>query len=45
MNVFAWLNDQFLKMVWLSNLVESMLITVGIDIESRFGAKFTFLYL
>lgn len=42
MNVFVWLNDQLLKMVWLSNLIESMLITVGIDIESRFGASLHF---
>ena len=42
MNVFVWLNDQLLKMVWLSNLVELMLITVGIDIESRYGASLHF---
>ena len=37
MSVFVWLNDQLLKMVWLSDLVESFLILVGIDIETRFG--------
>lgn len=42
MSVFMWLNDQLLKMVWLSNLVESILITVGIDIETRFGASLHF---
>ena len=42
MSVFIWLNDQLLKMVWLSNLVESFLILVGIDIETRFGASLNF---
>lgn len=42
MSVFVWLNDQLLKMVWLSDLVESFLILVGIDIETRFGASLHF---
>jgi uncharacterized protein len=42
MNVFIWLNDQLLKMVWLNDLVERMLIWVGLDIETRFGASLHF---
>ena len=44
MNVLVWLNDQLLKMVWLSNLVKSVLIFIGIDIESPFGASLHFFF-
>lgn len=42
MNVFIWLNDQLLKMVWLNDLVEQMLIWFGLDLETRFGASLHF---
>jgi uncharacterized membrane protein YraQ (UPF0718 family) len=41
--IFEWLNDQLLKMEWLSNLV-SLLVTkvLGLDLNSRVGGSIQF---
>ena len=42
MNVFAWLNDQMLRMQWLSDLVSAAVQTVGLDPASQIGGSVQF---
>jgi uncharacterized membrane protein YraQ (UPF0718 family) len=42
MNVFGWMNDQLLRMQWLSDLVTAGVSTVGLDPASRFGGSVQF---
>ena len=43
MIIFGWLNDQLLRMEWLSNLVSGLVAKVfGLDIESRLGGSIQF---
>lgn len=43
MFIFEWLNDQLLKMEWLSNLVTLLVKNVfGLDIDSRIGGSIQF---
>lgn len=43
MIIFQWLNDQLLKMEWLSNLVTSLVRDVfGLDLKSRLGGSLQF---
>ncbi|MDK2868190.1 MAG: uncharacterized protein PWP51_1064 [Clostridiales bacterium] len=43
MFVFQWLNDEVLKMNWLSNLIEKLVTGVfGLDIQSRLGGSVHF---
>jgi hypothetical protein len=38
MNLFEWLNDAFLSMTWLENLVNWFLITIlGLEPDSTFN--------
>lgn len=38
MNVFSWFNDIFLKMTWLYNLIEKLVVNVfNLSMESRVG--------
>ena len=42
-NVFGWMNDQFLRMQWLSDLVTYLLHDLaGLDLDSRVGASIHF---
>lgn len=43
MNIFSWLNDQLLRMQWLSDLVTSSVSAVGLDPASRLGGSLQFL--
>lgn len=43
MNIFAWLNDQLFKMVWLNDLMGKLVENVfGLDLNSRTGASLQF---
>jgi uncharacterized membrane protein YraQ (UPF0718 family) len=42
MNVFGWLNDQLLRMQWLSDLVTSGVTAAGLDPASRLGGSVQF---
>lgn len=42
MNIFSWLNDQLLRMVWLNDLVGAGISAVGLDPASRFGGSMQF---
>lgn len=42
MSVFGWLNDQVLRMQWLSDLVTAGVAAVGLDPASRVGASVQF---
>lgn len=42
MNLFAWMNDQLLRMQWLSDLVTSGVRAVGLDPASRIGGSVQF---
>lgn len=43
MNIFSWLNNQLLKMEWLSNLVTILVNDVfGLDVKSRVGGSIHF---
>lgn len=43
MILFTWLNDQLLKMTWLSNLVASLVENVfGLDVTERLGGSIHF---
>ena len=42
MNPFSWLNDQLLKMQWLSDLVRAGLEGLGVDVSSRVGGSVHF---
>lgn len=43
MNIFGWLNDQLLKMEWLSNLVKVLVEKVfGLSIQERLGGSIHF---
>ena len=43
MTIFGWLNDQLLRMEWLSNLVTGLVTKVfRLDIESRLGGSIQF---
>ena len=42
MNIFSWLNDQLLRMQWLSDLVTSGVSAVGLDPASRLGGSVQF---
>ena len=41
--IFGWLNDQLLKMTWLSNLVKKLVENVfGLSINERLGGSIHF---
>ena len=41
--IFSWLNNQLLKMVWLSDLVEQLVVNVfGLEMSSRLGGSIHF---
>lgn len=42
MNIFGWLNDQLLRMQWLSDLVAAGVEGVGLDPASRVGGSIQF---
>lgn len=42
MNVFGWMNDQLLRMQWLSDLVTAGVQAVGLDPTSRIGGSIQF---
>ncbi len=42
MNLFGWLNDQLLRMQWLSDLVTSGVRAVGLDPTSKVGGSLQF---
>ena len=42
MNVFGWMNDQLLRMQWLSDLVASGVQALGLDPASRIGGSVQF---
>ncbi|MES2967689.1 MAG: permease [Pseudomonadota bacterium] len=42
MNILAWMNDQLLRMQWLSDLVTSGVRAVGLDPASRIGGSVQF---
>lgn len=42
MNIFGWLNDQFLRMQWLSDLVTAGVQAVGLDPVSPIGGSVQF---
>lgn len=42
MNIFAWANDQLLRMQWLSDLVTAGVQAVGLDPTSRIGGSVQF---
>ncbi len=42
MDIFKWLNDQLLRMDWLSWLVRQFLEIIGIDISTRLGGSLHF---
>ncbi|NOR32160.1 MAG: permease [Sulfitobacter sp.] len=42
MNVFGWMNDQLLRMQWLSDLVTAGVEWVGLDPASRIGGSVQF---
>lgn len=42
MIVFQFLNDQLLKMMWLSSVIEKMLHAVGVDTKSQIGGSIHF---
>ena len=42
MNIFGWLNDQLLRMQWLSDLVTAGVQAVGLDPASRIGGSVQF---
>lgn len=42
MSVFAWMNDQLLRMVWLDELVAQAVVAIGLDPASRLGGSVQF---
>ena len=42
MSVFGWMNDQFLRMVWLNDLVGQGVVALGLDPASRLGGSVQF---
>ena len=40
--IWSFFEDQFLKMLWLDNLVKKGLISLGIDADSRMGGSIQF---
>ena len=42
MNIFSWLNDQLLRMQWLSDLVAAGVSAAGLDPASRLGGSVHF---
>ncbi|PJN94365.1 hypothetical protein CNY89_14960, partial [Amaricoccus sp. HAR-UPW-R2A-40] len=42
MGVFSWMNDQLLRMQWLSDLVAAGVSAVGLDPASRLGGSVQF---
>jgi uncharacterized membrane protein YraQ (UPF0718 family) len=42
MNIFGWLNDQLLRMQWLSDLVTAGVSAAGLDPTSRLGGSIQF---
>ena len=42
MSIFGWLNDQLLRMQWLSDLVTAGVTAVGLDPASRVGGSVQF---
>jgi uncharacterized protein len=42
MNIFGWLNDQLLRMQWLSELVTAGVSAAGLDPASRLGGSLQF---
>jgi uncharacterized membrane protein YraQ (UPF0718 family) len=42
MSIFGWMNDQFLRMVWLNDLVGRGVAAVGLDPDTRLGGSVQF---
>lgn len=42
MGIFAWLNNQLLRMQWLSDLVRTLVEALGLDMQSRIGSSLHF---
>lgn len=42
MSVFGWMNDQFLRMTWLDDLVGQGVVAIGLDPASRMGGSVQF---
>lgn len=42
MNIFGWMNDQFLRMQWLSDVVSTGVQSVGLDPTARIGGSIHF---
>lgn len=42
MNMFGWMNDQLLRMQWLSDLVTALIQAVGLDPASKIGGSVQF---
>ncbi|WP_103256388.1 permease [Tabrizicola aquatica] len=42
MSVFAWANDQLLRMTWLNDLVGQGVVAIGLDPASRLGGSVQF---
>ncbi len=46
MFIFEWLNNQLLKMQWLSSLIKFLVQNVfGLDVNERLGGQYTLFYL
>lgn len=46
MNIFSWLNAQLLKMKWLWDLVELLVVKVfKLSMDTRIGGSVHFFYL
>ncbi len=42
MNIFGWINDELLRMQWLSDLVDFGVVAIGLDPASRLGGSVQF---
>jgi uncharacterized protein len=42
MSVFGWINDQFLRMAWLNDLVGQGVTAMGLDPATRLGGSVQF---
>lgn len=42
MGIFSWMNDQLLRMEWLSELVKSLVEAAGLSVNTRIGASIHF---
>jgi hypothetical protein len=44
-SLWDFFENQFLKMLWLDNLVKKGLVNIGINADSKVGGAFNFLYM